>query len=166
MTKKTETQNVPQQTEAPQHGENADLEAQLYAWGVSGEPITWAPTRFQASLVAIRTYDLGFGALSTVQGMLDASFPGNTLDAGACVVNKPAPEPIVEHFRSDGLSKLTTGSVVKLPADHFTWYVDGQIVGHGETVEGLELTPGDRVVEVQIALAGVIYNKRKVVTIS
>lgn len=151
----------------PQLGEDAALEAQLFAWGVSGEPIDWAPTRFHAPLVAIRQYDLGFGSLVTVQGLLDASFPGNSLSATACVVNQPAPLPKVTHSRAKtGLSKLTAGQVVKLPADHFTWYVDGQVVGNGDTVDGLELAPGDHDVEVRIALCGSVFNDRKVVTIS
>jgi hypothetical protein len=50
-----------------------------------------------------------------------------------------------------------------LPADNVTWLIDGVVVAHGRDVDVDMIPPGEHVVEVQVALAGAVYNRRKTV---
>jgi hypothetical protein len=59
--------------------------AQLNSWGKSQEPISWAPTHLQPLISAIRAANSGFGQESTVQALLDQTYPGDEIKSGDVV---------------------------------------------------------------------------------
>ena len=73
---------------APPQPMTADdvLSAQLRAWGLSADPVTWAPPRWQTVIPAIRFANAGLGTQATVQGLLDSTFPLNRLLASQVCV--------------------------------------------------------------------------------
>jgi hypothetical protein len=82
---------TPAVTPPPGPGPDELLTAQLRAWGISGEPVGWAPTSWQPVVYAIRAANLGFGTKATVDGLLDSIFPNNDLAASdICLSQLPS----------------------------------------------------------------------------
>jgi hypothetical protein len=159
---------TPAVTPPPSSASNPDdvLTRQLRAWGVSGEPIRWAPDMYQASIVAVRAANTGFGTVSTAQGVMDSSFPFNHLVAkDICLPHAPADAPAIRVTSKDGHSRLRSVDLadLELPVENITWLVDGDVAGHGPDIEVVELPPGEHEVAVVVAVAGMLYQRRETV---
>lgn len=141
---------------------DAVLTPQLRAWGISGEPLAWAPTRWQPVIAAIRFANTGFGTQATVQGLLDSTFPFNRLQASAICLSSSYSEPTVGVTKADGRIRLKIAAS-ELPPENVTWLIDSIVVGHGDDLELEGLSNGEHLIEVQVAVAGNVYAARQVV---
>lgn len=152
----------------PQLTPEESVTAQLYSWGLTGEPIGWATPRMQPVLYPIRAYNLGFSDLATVQGMLDITYPEFDISAVDVTINRAlsgdpaifttnhvgAQAGVPAHDHVELLDELG------LPAENVTWYLDGVIVGNG-SISDLELLPGEHDLEVRVAIAGSVFSATK-----
>jgi hypothetical protein len=139
------------------------LTAQLRDWGISGEPVSWAPDQYQAAIVAIRAANTGYGTVATAQGVLDSSFPFNQLVATDICLAQPPTNLALSVTARDGRSRLTLDDDPQLPPVNITWLIDGNVVGHGRDVTVDLIPPGQHQVRVDVAVAGVVYNRSVVV---
>ena len=133
------------------------LTQQLKSWGISGEPTSWAPNRWQSTIVAIRFANTGFGTEATVQGLLDSTFPLNKLKASdVCLSGVPSAVKIRSKRSGDrmGVSIPDLG----LPPENVTWLDDqGLVVGHGND---LDVPDGTAFVVLQLAVGGEVTEER------
>jgi hypothetical protein len=165
-----------------QHAADPDdnTEVVLRSWGLSGEPMTWAPTRQQPVIAAIRAANTGFGDAAMVQGMLDATYPdGGYLAANVVLEHPPTgaftvtdgtidpevdPTPYAKVIRVE----LTDDEYLGLTSDMVSWdFGDGTAVVH--EVFGHDhgyVAPGDYTVRLTEMVAGAAYGSSQDVTVT
>jgi hypothetical protein len=142
------------------------LTAQLRSWGLSGEPVTWAPSKWHAAIVAIRAANTGFGTQATVDGLLDTTFPDNDLSASdICLTPPPDPTITPTLGQTPGtivLSVAATG----VPPENVNWLVDGRDRYQGVSTPDLVLDLGDHEANSYVAVAGVVYTAEREGTVT
>jgi hypothetical protein len=142
----------------PATTDDATLTRQLRAGGISGEPIRWYFTQYQAPITAIRAANTGYGTQATVQGVLDSTFPFNHLSAAAICVTPPGALTL-SATAHDGRTRLLLDEDAQLPPENITWLVDGVVVAHGRDVDVDMLPPGEHQVRLDVAVGGNVYSK-------
>jgi hypothetical protein len=148
-------------------------EQELWSWGVSGQPVTWAWTHWQPVVSMIRAANTGFGDAAMVQTALDTVFPGmGYVAANVCLPHPPTAEftiqagdidPELDPNVGDYLDiihvDLVSDEDLGLPDEQVTWdFGDGTPVAHdvygwdhGYTAAGVYK------VRCSIPVAGVLY---------
>jgi hypothetical protein len=158
-----------------------NTEAILRSWGLSGEPIHWAPVNYQPTIAAIRACNTGFGNFDAVQGMLDAGFPDMGYEATAVALAHPPSadfviasgdidpdvDPNVERYLEIIRVDLADDEDLDLPNELVSWdFGDG--TAPERDAYGYEhgyLAPGNYTVRCTMPVAGVIYTTAQTHTV-
>lgn len=142
-------------------------EAVLYSWGLSGEPVGWAPVGYQPTVLAIRSANTGFGDAAGVQAALDQGFP----DAGYLAANVMLSHPPVGTFTSTVTEdkvhvELVADTDLVLPDEFVMWeFGDGTVVRDAHGGDHTYAAPGDYLVRLTVYVAGRAYGSTAAVTV-
>lgn len=139
----------------------------LRTWGLSGQPVRWAPTNWQYSVETIRRANTGSKDLAAVQAALDADFPGMGYQAADVALAHPPTGRFTATLTGNSVRVDLDGDQdLDLPDENVVWdFGDGTTVRDAGGYDHEYTGPGDYTVRLEVLVAGTSYNEAEVVSV-